>query len=160
MFSQEKHLDNLIRHKKLVADASILLGQRLVEQGRPELGRMVVARGFAHDNSKFFGIEWKWLHAGNDIPDEKKPEFEQAKTQHQCTNQHHPEYYGGLQNMDEISVAEMCCDWYARAQEFGTSLREWATKAANGRFHIDECPVQKTWIENFISLLLEDAFVR
>jgi hypothetical protein len=157
MFSPEKHLDNLVRHKELIKDAAILLGKRLMEQGRPELGRAIVARGFEHDNSKFSGIEWQYLHAGNDVP---KDVLATAVAQHQCTNQHHPEYFGGLAQMDEISVAEMCCDWYARAQEFGTSLREWAKTAANGKYKIDECPIQKDWIEKFINILLEDAFVR
>jgi hypothetical protein len=157
MFTLEEHLDNLIRHKELIKDAAVLLGKRLMRQGRTELGRTVIARGFAHDNSKFFGIEWQYLHAGSDVP---KDVLNQAIVQHQCTNYHHPEYFGGLENMDEISVYEMVCDWYARSQEFGTNLRDWAEKAANGRYHIDDCPVQKKWIDNAVSLLLIDSFVR
>ena len=157
MYSQEKHLANLIRHKELIKDAGILLGTRLFEQGRSELGRQVVARGFAHDNSKFFGIEWQFLHAGNDVP---KEDLDRAIAQHHATNPHHAEFFGGFGNMDEISVYEMACDFYARAQEFGTDLRSYVKTAANGRLKIDNHPVQKSWLENAIEILLEDAFVR
>ena len=45
--------------------------------------------------------------------------------------------------MPEISVAEMVCDWYARAQEFGTGLRDWIVqqqKADTDRWKIDSTP--------------------
>lgn len=157
MYSQEKHLDNLLRHKELVKDAAILLGKRLIEQGRPELGKQIIVRGFTHDVSKFHGLEWEFLHAGNDVD---KISLALAIKQHQCFNPHHPEYWGGLENMDQVSVGELCCDWLARAQEFGTNLRQWIKEQANGRFHIESCAQQKGWMEEFVNILLEDAFVR
>jgi hypothetical protein len=157
MYSQEKHLDNLLRHKELVKDAAILLGKRLLETGKSELGRQIIIRGYTHDMSKFLGVEWEYLHAGNDVP---KDELNRAIKQHQCFNSHHPEYWGGMEFMDQVSVGELVCDWYARAQEFGTSLREWISTQANGRFHIEACSQQKTWLDEFVDLLLEDAFVR
>lgn len=157
MYSQEKHLDNLLRHKELVKDAAILLGKRLMETGKSELGRQVIIRGYTHDMSKFLGVEWEYLHAGNDVP---KDELSRAIRQHQCFNSHHPEYWGGMEFMDQVSVGELVCDWYARAQEFGTSLREWIKGQANGRFHIEACSQQKIWLDEFVDLLLEDAFVR
>lgn len=157
MYSQEKHLDNLLRHKELVKDAAILLGKRLMETGRAELGKRIIVRGYAHDASKFHGVEWEYLHAGNDV---LKENVTFAMGQHQCCNSHHPEYWGGMENMDQVSIGELCCDWYARAQEFGTSLRDWIKTQANGRFHIDACAQQKKWMEEFVDILLEDAFVR
>jgi len=157
MYSQEKHLDNLLRHKELVKDAAILLGKRLMEAGKSELGRQIIVRGYSHDSSKFRGVEWEYLHAGNDVP---KDELSRAIAQHQCFNEHHPEFWGGMEYMDQVSIGELCCDWYARAQEFGTNLREWIKTAANGRFHIESCHKQKEWMDEFINILLEDAFVR
>lgn len=157
MFTQIEHLENLVRHKELVKDAAVLLGKRLIYQGRVELGRQIIERGFAHDNSKFFGIEWQYLHAGKDVP---KDVLDVAIGHHRSINAHHPEHHGGLIYMDQTSVAEMVCDWYARSQEFGTGLRQWISSEATEKFKLDSCPTQATWITEFVSILLEDVFNR
>src|SRR5205823_14754210 len=64
MLTPEQHLDNLVRHIEMVRSACLLLGKRLMARGRPDFARLLIARGFAHDASKFFGIEWEYLHAG------------------------------------------------------------------------------------------------
>lgn len=153
----QEHLDNLVRHIDLVRGACLLLGKRLTARGRQEFGRILIARGFEHDVSKFSGIEWDYLHAGRDVP---KEQLELAVRQHVRTNTHHPEYWGGVENMPEIAVAEMVCDWYARSQEFGTCLRDWIATQAVQKFQIDLEGEQYGWVEKFVSLLLEDQFVR
>lgn len=155
--SPQEHLDNLVRHIDLVRGACLLLGKRVMAQGRQEFGRILISRGFEHDVSKFSGIEWDYLHAGRDVP---KEQLELAVRQHVRTNSHHPEYWGGVANMPEIAVAEMVCDWYARSQEFGTGLREWITTQAIERFQIDLESEQYGWIKKFVASLLEDHFVR
>jgi Family of unknown function (DUF5662) len=107
MLNFEEHLDNLIRHIELVRNACILLGKRLMAKGRKEFARILIARGFEHDVSKFSGIEWDYLHAGGDVPQEQ---LDLAVRQHVRTNSHHPEYWGGVESMPEIAVAEMVCD--------------------------------------------------
>lgn len=154
--SPEEHLDNLVRHIELVREACVLLGKRLMGQGRQEFGRILIARGFEHDVSKFSGIEWDYLHAGSDVP---KDELELAIRQHVRTNSHHPEYWGGIENMPEIAVAEMVCDWYARSQEFGTGVRDWVKSNAIERFRIDTDGEQYRWIQLFLAILLENHFV-
>ena len=155
--SPQEHLDNLVRHIDLVRGACLLLGKRLMAQGLQEFGRILIGRGFEHDVSKFSGIEWDYLHAGRDIP---KHQLELAVRQHVRTNSHHPEFWGGIEFMPEIAVAEMVCDWYARSQEFGTGLREWITSQAIERYQIDLDSEQYEWITKFVELLLEDHFVR
>jgi hypothetical protein len=123
--------------------------------GEKEFGRLLIARVFVHDASKFYGIEWKYLHAGNDVPPEQ---LELAITQHRETNEHHPEYWGGVNRMPELAVAEMVCDWYARAQEFGTGLRDWIKTHALDRFQIGKGSLQYQWIMKFVDLLLEGPF--
>ena len=157
MFTPREHLDNLVRHIELVREACLLLGRRLMDSGRMEFGKQVIARGFEHDVTKFFGIEWDYLHAGRDIP---KSELELAIKQHTRTNDHHPEFHGGVENMPEIAVAEMVCDWYARSQEFGTGLRDWIKQNAIDKFKIDLESDQMNWINKFVNILLEDHFVR
>ncbi len=157
MLTVEEHLDNLVRHIELVREAGLLLGKRLIRRGEEDFGRLLIARVFVHDATKFYGVEWKYLHAGPDVPEEQ---LQLAIQQHRETNQHHPEYWGGLHRMPDIAVAEMVCDWYARAQEFGTGLRDWIGGQATARFQIDKDSVQYQWITKFVDLLLEDPFAR
>jgi hypothetical protein len=157
MFNPQEQLDNLVRHIELVRGACLLLGKRVMAQGRMEFGRLLVAHGFVHDASKFYGIEWDYLHAGPDVPADQ---LELAIKQHTRTNSHHPEYWGGFENMPEIGIAEMVCDWYARAQEFGTGLREWIQAEAIERFQIDVKGERFGWVRKYVDLLLEDPFRR
>jgi hypothetical protein len=157
MLSAEEHLDNLVRHIDLVRNACLLLGKRLMARGEKEFGRLVIAAGFCHDQSKFFGIEWNYLHAGKDVPKDK---LEQAVEQHVETNQHHPEYWGGIEHAPRLAVAEMIADWYARSQEFGTSLRDWIKNQAIERYKIDTKGQVYAWMNDFVNILLEDSFVR
>jgi hypothetical protein len=151
----EAHLDNLIRHIGLVRDACIRLGKRLIDQGRPHFGRLLVARGFVHDASKFYGIEWEYLTTGKDVPEQVR---DLAIEHHRQTNAHHPEYWGGFENMPEICVAEMACDLYARSQEFGTDLRQWIRETAIPRYRIDPSSEPFRWLEGFVEMLLAKPF--
>jgi hypothetical protein len=157
MFTPEEHIDNLIRHLDLVRDACRLLGKRLMAQGRADLGRLLIAHGHIHDASKFHGIEWDYLHVGGDVDATK---LQLAIEQHRRTNSHHPEYWGAVGNMPEICVAEMVCDWYARAQEFGTGLRDWIETVAKKNYRIEPGSPQLGWIRNFVDLLLDSPFGR
>lgn len=157
MLSCEQHLDNLVRHIDMVRQIGFLLGKRLMKKGRKDFGRLLIGKCYQHDASKFHGIEWKYLHAGSDI---SKDDLEKAVKQHVETNSHHPEYWGGVQNMPEIAVAEMVCDWYARSQEFGTGLREWIKDVAIEKFNIDTRSDQYVWITRFVDILLEDSFLK
>jgi hypothetical protein len=157
MFTAEEHLDNLVRHIELVREAGLILGKRLMAQGRKEFGRILIGNIFVHDASKFAGIEWDYLHAGKDTPKEK---LELAVKQHVETNSHHPEFHGGFNNMQEIDIAEMACDLLARSQEFGTSVKDWITDVGVEKYHIDIKSQQYQWLMAFIALLTEDSFVK
>lgn len=157
MLTCEEHLDNLIRHIDLVRQAGVLLGKRLMARGRKDFGRLLIERSYRHDITKFKGIEWRFLHAGKDVP---KKDLERAVQQHVETNSHHPEYHGGFENMGELDIAEMVCDWYARSQEFGTGLRDWVKNSAINRYEIDTGGEQYKQLEGFLNILLEDHFVR
>jgi hypothetical protein len=153
----EQHIDNLVRHIGLVREACLLLGKRLMARGRQDFGRLLIARGHVHDASKFHGIEWDYLHAGQEVPPQM---LEVAIRQHTLTNPHHPEYWGGFANMPEIAIAELVCDWFARSQEFGTSLRDWIRDVAIGRFGIDTGSEGFRHLTGFVDLLLELPFKR
>jgi hypothetical protein len=84
MFTTEQHVDNLVRHIDLVREACLLLGKRLIAENRKEFGVILISRGFVHDASKFFGIEWDYLHAGKEFQREK---IELAVEQHIATQE-------------------------------------------------------------------------
>jgi hypothetical protein len=155
MLSQEAHLENLVRHITLVRDACLLLGKKLIKQGREEFGRILISKGFVHDASKFSGIEWQYLHAGNDVPKDK---LALAMQQHCHTNSHHPEYWGSFNEMPEISVYELACDWYARSMEFGTCLRDWIKDTAVKKYNIYTADEPYGWLMLAVDMLLEKPF--
>lgn len=154
-YSFEEHLDNLVRHIELAREACTLMGRRLIAQGRKDLGRLLIMRGHMHDVSKFTGIEFDFLHVG---PDVAAVDLDHAIKQHVRTNSHHPEYHGGIENMPHLDVCEMVADWYARAQEFGTDLRQWVRSEAVDRFKIDFDSEQWKWIQECLDLLLKNSF--
>lgn len=156
MWTVEEHLSDLVRHLTRVRESCLLLGQRIIARGEPgdqEFGRNLIARGFVHDAGKFTGIQWEYLHCGPDVPRDK---VELAVREHVLTHDHHAEFYGGLEYMPRIAVAEMTCDWLARAQELGTDLREWIREEAKDRYKIKGS--QQKWIKEFVGLLLRNPF--
>jgi hypothetical protein len=155
MFTIEEHLRDLTGHLSHVQDSTLLLGTRLIEIGRKDFGRLLIARGHTHDASKFHGIEWKYLHVGQDVdPDRLKD----AIDQHVHTNSHHPEFHGGIHNMPELDVAEMVCDCHGRSKEFGKDLRKWFTDEAVTKYNIDLKSIQWGWIQDSLKLLLRSSF--
>ena len=55
MFTPREHLDNLVRHITLVREACILLGERLMDSGRLEFGRLLIA---GWSSTRCFQIFW------------------------------------------------------------------------------------------------------
>ncbi len=155
MYTVEEHLDDLTRHIGLVREACLLLGTRLINRGETDFGRQLIARGHVHDASKFHGIEWQYLHVGPDVPAEM---LKLAVHQHVHTNSHHPESWGGIQNMPRIDIAEMVCDTYARGQEMGTNIREWYVKTAVQKYNIDLEGKQWKQINDFLDIVVRSSF--
>jgi len=151
-----KHLDNLLRHIKLVQDACNVIGNKLIDQGEVEFGKNLIANGLLHDNSKFYGIEWDFLHR---IDEEvSKDKLQMAIHQHVTTNKHHPEYWGGIGNMPDIYIAEFVADTYARSSEFGSDYRLWLKESASKRFNLSLQSICYKKIKKFTDLLLGKPF--
>lgn len=148
MFTYEQRLDNLMRHVTMVRDNCLFLGKKLIQEGRKEFGRILIGNGLIHDASKFSGIEWEYLHTGPDVPKDK---LELAIVQHNHTNSHHPEFWGGINNMPEISIAEMTVDWLSRSQEFGTDVREWVATVGMEKFGFEK----DSWVDQMINYYLD-----
>jgi len=151
---EKKHLQELVRHIKLVQDAAQLLGERLIEKGQVDFGKILIANSLSHDQSKFHGIEWKHLTRRN----EDEIMLKQALEQHLCTNHHHPEYWGGINEMPGIYVAEMVCDIYARSSEMGTCLRDWVKNVAVEKYKMPLQGKAYKALKGFIDVLLDEPF--
>lgn len=152
-----KQLSGIIRHINNVRDSCILLGNRLIEKGQVNTGLKLIANGHCHDQSKFSGIEWLYLNDETRI--KNLDLFNAAHTQHVTTNLHHPEaWVDGIQSMPSEFLAEMVCDWHARASEFGTDLREWIKDKATKKFDMTCQSAAYREIKVFVDILLDPAF--
>ena len=159
VLTESEHIEDIIRHKELVKNSAILLAKRLIKKNKKnaKLARELIIRGYSHDNSKLVDeLEWCTLHTGN----ESNPLLDSGIKHHQLINRHHPEFHGGLENMDQLSIAEMCCDWLSRSSEFGTSLKTWVETDAVKKYDINIKSKQYKWILEFVDLLTQDYFVR
>jgi hypothetical protein len=150
---EQTKIDNLVRHIDHVRNNCLLLGERLIGLKNP-IGRMLIANGFIHDNSKFYGIEWEHLTDASGDPALTKL----AIHHHNVSNPHHPEYWGTIDQMPQLYLCEAVCDWAARASEFGTSLQHWIDVGAAEKFDYKINSEIYCKIMYFSGLLLDKPF--
>lgn len=144
-------IEKVLDHIQNVQRNCYKLGLKLIKNGETELGRNLIKNGQIHDNSKFAGIEFAELFDDSDI-------LWDTVKHHNSTNPHHPEYWGSIQEMPTVYIAEMVCDCAARSAEKGTSLREWIADDATEKYNFkmeDEVGIK---ITRFINILLEPPF--
>ncbi|QDU55182.1 DUF5662 family protein [Aeoliella mucimassa] len=111
-------------------------------------GEQLLERAARHDASKFEPEErvaYIWLtehHRRRKLgeaftyPSGVEPLIESAIAHHMSHNRHHPEFHADPNDMTEVDLIEMVCDWTAMAQEFqqcGGSAREWADRTVGQR---------------------------
>lgn len=145
-----------MRHIDNVRDNCVLLGERLIEKGEVDIGHRLIANGYCHDNSKFEGVEWEGLHT--EIKENNPDLFKYANCHHVRTNKHHPEWWGGIQNMCRLYIAEMVCDWAARSSEFGNDLRGWIKETATKKYDFTLQGKVYKEIKELVDLLLDTPF--
>lgn len=125
-------------------------------------------RAASHDASKFTPEErlpYIWLterhrcrHAGEPFryPEGMAARVRTAIDHHLSTNRHHPEFHRDANDMSDVDLIEMVCDWTAMSQEFnqdGGSARGWADKTIGTQVHFDE--ERRRFIYEMIRLLDE-----
>ena len=147
-----KRLDSTVRHIQNVQKHAILLADRLIEDGKHELARQLVVNSLQHDLSKLQGIEWDYLMS------EDKDKLKIAIDQHVRTNMHHPEHWGGIENMSDIYIAEMVVDWFSRSGELGTDFQKWIKEEAPERFGYSTSGKIHKKVKYFADLLLGEGF--
>jgi len=149
----------IARHIRNVEDNCQLLGEKLIERGEIDLGHKLIANGYIHDASKFWGIEWEYMSPGQPTEEEgAKLKLKLAVQHHNRTNEHHPEYWGDIRLMPHLFLAEMVCGWKARSEEFGTSLRDWIDEQATKRFAFTKEDKVYKEIYEYVDLLCPKPF--
>ena len=109
-------------------------------------------RAEVHDASKYSDeerIPYIWLteyhrcrRSGElfTYPEGMEAQVRIAINHHVTTNRHHPEFYADPNDMSDVDLIEMVCDWTAMAQELdqdGGSARGWADKVLYNRLQLD-----------------------
>ena len=118
-----------------------------------EYGLELSKRANVHDASKFGPderIPYIWLTEFHrcrrygqsfDYPDGMADRIRVAIDHHMTSNRHHPEFHADPNDMSEVDLIEMVCDWTAMSQEFGQdggSARGWADKTIGTRVHFND----------------------
>jgi len=153
------NVEAIVRHIQNVQDNCLILGKKLIDRGEIELGVGLIRNGFMHDLSKFSGVEWDNMTPLTTIEERnEKVKLKIAIQHHSKTNSHHPEYWNGIKNMPDIAILEMVCDWKARSEEFGTSLRDWIEESALKRWEFTKEDFIYKKIIQYVDMLCEKPF--
>ena len=118
---------------------------------KPEYFNDLNERAALHDESKFREPEktpyiwrtWQSYCILNNLPFQYPKDMEQqvrdAIFHHITHNRHHPEWHPDPDEMNEIDLIEMVCDWKVVGQEYGEkSPMGWADKVLGRRFHFSQ----------------------
>lgn len=147
-----EHID-LVR-RNLTALASL--------PGYPEA---ILDRGEIHDRSKFVPPErlpYIWLTEFHrrrrngetfTYPPGVEEQVKAAIHHHVTTNRHHPEFHASPDDMSDVDLIEMVCDWTAITQELGEnggSARQWADRTIGNREHFNFGEAKKQLIYQVI----------
>ncbi len=112
----------------------------------------MIANSYLHDNSKFRGLEWISLFGDNEEL------LSLAIDHHRQTNSHHVAYWGCVENMPKIFLAELVCDLHSRAAEFGTDLKDYLKDTFFPKHNIVPNSRCYKYIKEFVDLLLDKPF--
>lgn len=138
-------IGDLIEHKKYVLECSKILAMKLHAEGREAEAKILLKRAFCHDDSKidedemesFLELKVKnkcFKNANSCLNDYEK----QRIAVHWNKNRHHPEFFSDVQDMTDMDIMEMVCDWAARSKQYGTDLVDFAVTRQANRFHFPE----------------------
>ena len=151
-----KRLESVLDHIERVRRNALSLAESLIDQGEESLAVALMRNALAHDQSKLGGLERDHLAVNADGGD--RTMLEQAVAHHNRTNPHHPEYWGGIQHMPQVYLAEAVCDWKARSSEFGTSLHEWIEREAGKRYGFTSKDRVYRDIRRYVKMLVGPGF--
>ena len=140
-----EQIEETFVHKALVNKSCLKLSKYLHKTGRDDLAIELCRRAVIHDNSKLddneLGPFAKLDHEKNSLKDPNINLDDKTKNiieVHWHKNRHHPEYFPDINDMEEIDLLEMCCDWHARSIQYKTNLLEFVKIRQENRFHFPD----------------------
>ncbi len=132
-------------HKDLFNKSCLKMSKYLHSIGNDALAIDICRRAVLHDNSKLddneLGPFSKLDHKKEALKDPNIGLDDNVKhviEVHWNKNRHHPEFFPDIEDMADIDIIEMCCDWHARSVQYGTDLLEFAQIRQSNRFHFSE----------------------
>lgn len=150
--TEQEHIMDTLLHKQLLLESGMILVQYLYDHNRPEDALNLAKRCTRHDISKFEGEEiakfTKLDNSRQSMIDSNETLSEDTKKiieTHWKNNRHHPEHFKTHDDMTEIDIMEMVCDWHARSKQFGTDFLSFVKTRQENRFHFDEELFQKIY---------------
>ena len=142
----QEHIDTVAGHLKIVYEN---IGGVL---DNPD---MLLLRAKNHDLSKFgpyekYGYIWitefyRCKNNGIDFsyPDGVEEQTKDASLHHITHNRYHPEFFDDVNDMNEIDIIEMVCDWQAMADELSEgSAKGWADKNVGNRWKFNDTNIK------------------
>lgn len=139
-----KQLNDIGQHKTYVLKCSTALANYLMENNREQDALNVMKRAFEHDFSKltdeeFYGMA-KFVNEMQVTTDSNSgsEEKEYYIDLHRNNNKHHPEYWTNINDMTELDIMELACDWCSRSVQFNTDIIEFLEDVQETRFHFPE----------------------
>ena len=132
-------------HKKFILESGLILVKHLLNENRNEEAIELLKRIGDHDNSKLNKKEFELLCK---IPLHISSFTNANEQMNSClkksislpwkNNRHHPEHFKNLEEMTEIDIMEMCCDWHARSCQYKTDFLSFVKIRQETRFHFSE----------------------
>ncbi len=153
-------LEETFIHKDLVNKSCLKISKYLHSIGKDDLAIEICRRAVIHDNTKLddnelnafstLSAKKEALKDPNICPDEQTKEVIEI---HWVKNRHHPEYFPDKNDMTELDIIEMCCDWHARSVQYKTDLLNFVEIRQNNRFHFSDEQYAK--ILNYCKVLID-----
>ena len=141
-----KHVEDTLIHKQLFTSSCIKMINYLYEEQRSEEALELARRCTKHDDSKLSDEEIEYflclpverygVNAQHSLTEEQM-EFLKP---HWKNNRHHPEHFTDCNSMNSVDLMEMCCDWYARIEQFHGKDRflDYVRKVQRTRFSFND----------------------
>ena len=119
----------------------------------PECQKELLIAAHRHDASKrqqpeYIPYVWRYYRTtwlANGEQDTRVTDFmkdpslgqaiQDAIVHHVEHNRHHCDWHLDPDDMTELDIIEMCCDWYAMSQEHGTSIDAWVESVIPRRYY-------------------------
>lgn len=135
-------------HIHKVCENILKISEYLIKNDYHDIADKLLDRALLHDLSKLqepeFTVfmkstkELKNLVYGSEEYNKSLTNLGDALSHHYSNNRHHPEYHGGILNMNIIDILEMSCDWHASSKRMNDSNLNASLDIQKNRFSIPD----------------------